>query len=249
MSEYPAIFAAGRLKSFVEQIPGTGVPDKVTTNYLQSRGYKSSNDRGIISVLKHIGLIDNLGAPTQPWQQLRDQSKARHVMGQLVRQAYRPLFHLYPDACNQPDNLIRDFMRTKTKTGDRMVLAMVTTFKTLCELSDFSPPASSVGQAQSSASSVSAAKTTTGPATGVAWQGSLAPEGAPMGPQVTINLQIHLPDTPDYDYIDGVFESIARHLLGRQSEPEDEELEDRNFDVPNGDDEEPQPEEATLPGL
>lgn len=215
MADFPATMVVSRLKSFVEQIPSTGVPPRVTVAYLQARGFKSSNDRSIIPVLKHIGLIDVSGAPTSKWQELRDQSTGRQTLARLVRQAYSGLYEVYPDAERQPDSVIRDFMRTKTKGGDRMVVAMVSTFKMLCSLADFSGPTAVRSIVPKNLQSGNVSEEYAG-------FGTASEIHPPTTTNVTINLQINIGEDAGYEQIDFVFESLARHVLGRQADVPDD---------------------------
>jgi hypothetical protein len=45
----------GNLTKFLDSIRTAGVPDRVTLEFLKTLGFKSTNDRPIISVLKGIG--------------------------------------------------------------------------------------------------------------------------------------------------------------------------------------------------
>jgi len=49
LSEYPYIVKVGSLRAFLTGIPGTGEPPKVTTEYIESLGFKSKNDRPILT--------------------------------------------------------------------------------------------------------------------------------------------------------------------------------------------------------
>lgn len=78
---YPYTQNVGSLIGVIKAIGSHGVPDKFTTKELPVWGYKSSNDRSIVSVLKHIGFIDQserlnsygaMRAPTQPLQPQRE---------------------------------------------------------------------------------------------------------------------------------------------------------------------------------
>jgi hypothetical protein len=71
------------MKTFLERIKSKelGIPDKVTIAYLESIGYKSTNDRPIIRVLKSIGFIDANAVPTQDFKDFRTE-KSGQVMAQ-----------------------------------------------------------------------------------------------------------------------------------------------------------------------
>ncbi len=194
-----------------------GIPARVNTKVLPSIGFKSTNDRTIISILKALDLIDASGVPTSSWQQMRAKDKAPITLAEKIRTLYGDLFVLLPDANNRPESDIRNFIQGRSKAGERAVSAMVATFKVLCSMADFSathvapqPVANNhgnstpLGQSPIHVSGV-----------GMPVNASVA-----LAPQIAINLQLQLPDGADADYIDSVFESIARHILGRQPQEE-----------------------------
>jgi hypothetical protein len=52
-------------------------PDKFTTEHLKSIGFGSSNDRGIIPVLKDLGFLAGDGAPLPRYHAYRDRSRSK----------------------------------------------------------------------------------------------------------------------------------------------------------------------------
>ncbi|MDH5449561.1 MAG: DUF5343 domain-containing protein, partial [Candidatus Bathyarchaeota archaeon] len=88
----------GSLKEFLQRIKSKklGVPDRVTTRYLVSIGYKSSNDRPIVRILQSIEFIDSNGVPTQSFNDFRT-AKSKQVMASALRKTYAELFQIYPD--------------------------------------------------------------------------------------------------------------------------------------------------------
>ncbi len=222
MSEYPYAHVSSKLRDFLERIPSTGVPEKVTYNELAARGFKSTNDRTILGVLKHLSLVDSEGAPTEHWNSYRNRSSNKSLLATLIRTAYSELFAMYPEAQERTDEEIRNFIASKTKVGEDSVQRIVTTFKTLCEMADFSVP-----EAQADAQikgqeprrerdpndvsdPVRVRELTEKPASSV--QSSFAP--------VHFNIHIHLPETDDVQASDTLIKSIARHILGRKTEDE-----------------------------
>jgi len=57
MPEYAYTTVTGKIKPLLEKIRTVGVPPKVTEAWLKSLGFKSTNDRTLIGVLKFIGVI------------------------------------------------------------------------------------------------------------------------------------------------------------------------------------------------
>lgn len=110
---YPYIKTLGKLKEFFERIPHMGVPPKVTENYIESIGYRSKNHRPIVKILKFIKFIDEKGKPTENWIQYRNKENSKGVMARCIKEAYDELFGIYPDAYNEDDEKLKDFLLQK----------------------------------------------------------------------------------------------------------------------------------------
>ena len=61
MADFPYIPTAPSVKRFLDHIRSAGIPEKVTIKYLEKVGFKSTNDRYLIGILKFIGFIDGVG--------------------------------------------------------------------------------------------------------------------------------------------------------------------------------------------
>lgn len=134
---YPYIAKSGTLKKFIEKIPSVGIPDKVNQNYLYTLGFKSTNDRPIISVLRFIKFLDENGAPTDFYKNYRDTSKSSLVLENSLKESYSELFKLYPNADKQDNDSLTNFFRTSSGLGEKAVKTMAETFKALCSLAEF----------------------------------------------------------------------------------------------------------------
>jgi hypothetical protein len=56
-ADFPYMTNPASLRRFLEKVQSLGVPTKVTIPYLQSLGFKSTNDRPIIPALKFLEVI------------------------------------------------------------------------------------------------------------------------------------------------------------------------------------------------
>lgn len=222
MSEYPYAHVSSKLKDFLDKIPSTGIPDKVTYNELAARGFKSTNDRSILGVLKYLSLVDSEGVPTENWNAYRNRSNNKALLATLIREAYSELFVMYPEAQERTDEEIRNFIASKTKVGEDSVQRIVTTFKTLCGMAGFDAPQIPADvqteeqdqRRQPAPDDIGGLTQTTGLLGGMA---SLSPS-APH--PVHVDVHIHLPATNDVQAADALIKSIARHILGRRMEEE-----------------------------
>jgi hypothetical protein len=140
MADFPYVPNPAGLKKFFAHIQSAGVPEKVRIKYLETVGFKSTNDRYIIGVLKFLGLIDSSGVPTDVWQKYRNRSKAAAALGGAIQSAYDDLFGTYPDAYRKDNEALRNYFSPHTKVGERTLGLIVSTFKALCELANFDSP-------------------------------------------------------------------------------------------------------------
>jgi len=55
-------------------------PERLTHKFLEDLDFKSTNDRGIIGVLKALGFIDESGTPKQPYFDYLDDERHKAVL-------------------------------------------------------------------------------------------------------------------------------------------------------------------------
>lgn len=205
MADYAYTQVAGKMREFMRRIRETGIPTKVTQEWLTTLGYKSTNDRTLIPVLKMIGLVDSTGIPTERWRQYRGADHAA-VLASGIRLGYQDLFAMYEDACSRGASDLQHFFGTKTSAGQRVVQLMVQTFKALCELGDFSSEATPQADVIREQVLVGAG----GPRRVV----------TPASPAMTVNInvQLTLPETSDELLYDRFFAAFRKHLVDRSPE-------------------------------
>lgn len=208
MPDYAYTTVTGKIKPLLEKIRTVGVPQKVSDAWLKTLGFKSSNDRTLMGVLKFIDLIDQSGIPTARWSAYRG-ANYRMVLGEAIRNGYADLYAVYPDAHTRPNTELQHVFSTSSSAGQQVVVKTVQTFKALVEEADFP---------------VNAAPTETTmrtgplhiPAAAHAPQMPQVPSSA--GPEVHIDIQIHISPESTAAQIDKIFESMAKHLYGRKGD-------------------------------
>ncbi len=197
---YAYILTPDALGDFIDGIPTRGVPRKLTTAYLPTVGFKSTNHRQILAVLRFIGFIDATGVPTDPYRRFRNKAQSGAVMAHALREAYGDLYKTYPDAHQKDDEALRNFFAAETGLGERAVSAVVATFKALAAKADFKAkplPAPSQLPATPSALTVEERK---------------APPGA-VQPALAINIQLHIPATSDPAIYEDLFKALRKYVL------------------------------------
>jgi hypothetical protein len=176
-----------------------GIPSKFTGKNLKSLGFTSSNDNRLLGLVKFLGLTDQSGTPTSLWK--TDFGKHQKVaIATAVRAAYSDLFNHYPDAHQRDAEALRTYFASTSSLGALAVGQMVSTFKAVCRLGDFSSESKMVETASAAEvvdAEVHTAKTV------------MARDGL----TVNINIQLQLPADATPATYDQFFEAMRKHIL------------------------------------
>src|SRR6266705_2328103 len=107
MTDFPYTPVNSRIRPLLDKLSQVGRPAKVDKKWLESLGFKASNDVALLRILKALGFLDAANSPTDTWQAYRDKSRSKRVMAEAVRSAYPDLFSTYPNACHVSDDNMR----------------------------------------------------------------------------------------------------------------------------------------------
>ena len=194
---------ARNLAKILASIQSAQAPKQFTTRFLASLGFPSAADRLIIGVLKSIGFLTAEGAPTKRYFEYLDQTQAKRVMAEGIRDAYADLFQINRKAQELSNNEIKNKLKTLTQgqVSDAVLDKMTLTLKALAQHADF-------------AAGPTIEKETPKPITP-------APESRPEIPSGTgvslgglvYNIQLVLPADRDQAVYDAFFRSLEEHLL------------------------------------
>ena len=209
MAEFSSTQNTGNLVKFIDGIPSRGIPPKITIEHLQSLGFKSTNDRSILTVLKAIGLCESGGNPNESYKQMRNRSASKKVLAQLIHNAYADLFSVYPDASRKDYDTLKDYFASKTDVGDASLRNIIGTFQALCSCADFSGGPINLGDSKGDPSVDS---TPTG-AHGHGGQNKHSPKT-----EVHFDIQIHLPGDQKPEIYESIFKNLGKYVLGNKDE-------------------------------
>ncbi len=205
---YPYHVNTANVKKFLEHIQSAGVPPKVTFQYITSVGFKSKNDRAILTVLKFIKFVDSSGVPTKLWQAYRVKSQSPKVLAGALKAAYKTLFDTYPDANRKDNEALRNFFSSHTSVAENTVTLMVRTFKTMADMGNFDSPADvPVVEVDEPVLEVE----DKGGGDAAVARRKVTP--TPNGMTVNINIQLQIPATDKADVYDSFFAAMKKHLL------------------------------------
>jgi Family of unknown function (DUF5343) len=208
MADFPYMTNPNAIKKFLEHIQKAGVPDKVTTRYLVQSGFKSTNDRPLIGVLKSIGFITSDGTPTPVWQSYRNRTSGPKVLAGVLQKAYSDLFRLYPDAHRKDNEALRNYFSAHTKVAESTLALIVSTFRALCASADFADPV----QPNQNPEPEEEVPTLGQP--GARQKVIVVEEKVRSAtPAININIQLQLPATDDAKIYDNLFAAMKKYLF------------------------------------
>ena len=200
------------LDSILNSLINARAPERFTNKFLDDLGYKSSNDRLIIGMLKAFGLLDDNGVPTKRYYEFLDQSLAKKVLAVGVQEAYEDLFNLRKDAQNMTNDEVRNKLRTLTQgqKGDRVIALMSMTFRAFCDYADWSDSPSSSAAKSIPIEDISETSEKRYP-TPLPNKTELGRSSSDMN--LCYSIQIHLPETTNMAVYDAIFQSLKKHLF------------------------------------
>ena len=210
MGDFAYTTVPGKIKPLLEKVRQVGIPSKATVQWLKTVGFKSSNDAGLIGILKVAGLVDPSGVPTSIWSSYRG-SHYKKVLGDALRTGYAELFAVYPNAWESPISDLENVFSTSSAAGKQVIAKTVATFKALCECAEFSASTQQVAPVLQSTALHSAVipKPT---------NAAISPASDSRSPSVHIDIQIHISPEASVDQIDQIFKSMSKHLYGAKGE-------------------------------
>jgi hypothetical protein len=209
LADYPYHVNPVTLKRFLEHIQKSGVPPKVTIQYIESVGFKSSNDRAILTVLKAIGFIEGSGAPSSVWKAYRNKDQAKAVMAAALKKTYANLFTTYPNAYQKDNEALRNFFSSHTNVGESTLVLMVRTFKQLAEMADFEGSSVELDEEDKDESQAITLKQ----AQKGGGAGGTGSARTSNGMTVNINIQLQLPATDNATIYENLFAALKKNLL------------------------------------
>lgn len=198
MQIFPYMTNPAKIKLFLEHVQTAKRPPKVSRSYLESAGFKSKNDRPLITVMKFLGFLDSSGVPTNIWQHYRDPKRSKSVLAEAIRTGYSDLFGMYEDAFGKDDGTLQSYFSSKTDVGKSTVNYIVLTFKALCKLADF----------EAVPAKVPVSKPIVTPPSGR----EVAPE-VTVAPRLQLNIEIHIAADTSDDKIETIFKNMKKYLL------------------------------------
>lgn len=199
--------SAKNLPAIFDKIVEGTAPKKFTTAHLKSIGFKSSNDVGVIAVLKDLGILSADGTPTQRYHDYRDKSRSKTVMAEALREAYEDIFHINEKPTSADRQAIEGKFKSAHNTSDRVAAEQTRTFYALLKLADLD----AAGRPKPKTDHEKPKEKEDDKPT----RKHEELGGAPSLPFAGLryNVEIHLPATKDVEVYNAIFKSLKEHLL------------------------------------
>lgn len=206
LADIPYMKSNKNVTAIIEKMKQAAQPATFTLDFLKDLGFPSSNDRGIIKVLKYIGFIDQNSKPLEPYRRFLDHTQSKHVMAEQLRIAYDDLFNANKNADKMSSNDLKGWFRSKTGNSDAVAEKIASTFKSLSDLADFSQEKPTHKEKETEAR-----KETPEPVLVNSNKSTTESSSAPIG--LVYRFEIHLPDTQNIDTYRAIFKALKEELL------------------------------------
>ena len=195
-------------EAFFNAIQTAKAPEKFTTKFLKDLDFKSSNDRLFIAILKGLGFLDDNGVPNERYFEYLDHSRSGRVLAEAIQDAYDELFALNKNAQKLDVDKVKGKLKSLTQgqKSENVIGWMANTFKTLCDLADWS---SSAAAGKKKPAQIQPVKEL--PSRGE--QKPVESEAMERELELHYNIQIILPESRDQAVYDALFTCLRRHLL------------------------------------
>ena len=191
-----------KIEPILEQIRKAAEPSKFTHGFLQKLGFKSTNDRAIIPLLKALGFIHDSGSPTELYKDLRDENSWQKALGRQIKDLYSDLYNIHTEIHNANDSEIKGAISRVTGKEAKTVTRFFNTFKTIIKLADFD----GIEETENEPITNDSTSEPSQPKIEIPLKGETRPD-------FHYNIQIHLPATTDISVYNAIFKSIKENLM------------------------------------
>jgi hypothetical protein len=122
-----------------EKINAAKAPEAFTNAFLTDTfGFKSTNDRPLISMLKKMGFLDAGGSPTESYGLLKNKNVAKAAIADGLKKLYAPLFEANEKANELPIDELKGLVAQITGADKSTVGQIAYTFSAIAKTADFS---------------------------------------------------------------------------------------------------------------
>lgn len=215
---YPYMVSNNKISQVLDKIRKAAEPPKFTHSFLKKIGFKSTNDRGIIPLLKKLEFLNEDGTPTSYYKELRDTTRYRFILRERIKELYNEIYSINTEIHEESEEVVKGAISRITGKDETSVNRYYATFRTLVDIAEFSDE-----EVEEDSDTVDdddkGKEDKTGEEEG---KKDKKPEGKSIPPiyppdnrkpQFHYNIQIHLPATTDISVYNAIFKSIKENLM------------------------------------
>lgn len=199
----------GTISDYFEGILNAEAPERFSNKFLEGIGFKSSNDRLLIGILKELGFLNADGVPQDRYFAFLDRSASNRVLAEGIKEAYSDLFAVNTSAHKLDATKSFNKLRTlyKGDKKDTVIKNIAKTFVALCDYADFSSPPKAVEDVEPVVQDAIADQ-----------KSNIQSDSGGHSPKqmnlesLQYHINIVLPDTRDQAVFDAIFKSLRDHL-------------------------------------
>lgn len=205
--DVPYMMSVTNLHKILDAIQRAGAPEVFHLDFLKDLGFKASNDRGAVKVLKYLGFLDGSGRPQASYREFMDHTKSKSILASRMRAAFDDLFIADRNANTKSVEQLKGWFKTKTGAGDAVAQKIASTFRSLATYAtwDGAPvlPQKTDDEEQA-------------PETDKLPPPVQAPPPPVHGKSaigLVYRFEIHLPDTQNVDTFRAIFKALREELM------------------------------------
>jgi hypothetical protein len=162
-------------------------------------GFRGSNDRSVVGVLKGLGFLSADGVPTARYNEFRDQTRSGAAMAAGLRDGWAPLFLSDEQVYLRSTGELKELFKNVTGKGEAVAEKLAATFRALAETASWSEQASvPLAEAEPAPVPVQLPAAAPAPAAGM---------------RLHHDIHVHLPPTSDVAVYSAIFRALRAELL------------------------------------
>lgn len=143
--DLPYILVPGKIPDLLKKISDAKVPDSFTHAFLRDTlGFKSTNDRPLLTLLKTLGLIDSSGNPTARYREIKNNTSKGSAIAAGIREAYASVFAANEKANELSAEELKGLVAQIGGTDKDITARITSTLSALIKEADFSELATAV---------------------------------------------------------------------------------------------------------
>lgn len=202
----PYMLSVKNVSAILTKMQNAGVPEAFGHDFLRDLGFTSSNDRGIIKILKYLALLDTSGKPTAAYREFTNHTKSKFVLADRLRAAFDDLYLTDKTAHDQTAEELKGWFKSKTGSGDAVAAKIASTFKAFAGFADFSRPIASIVE-EPQEEQVELPKPQDKDQSGQRSQTGKVDLG------LVYRLEIHLPETQNVETYRAIFRALREEMM------------------------------------